>query len=150
MKKRTMSEQRKDYAATVAHPFSATATFPVKRGLVQVPLREYRRIHARIDRRIEANEDRGLARMARQIRASADRAHRDALPADFVRRIIAGQASPLRAWREHRGMSGRALAATARIPPSYLSNIENDKKPGTVAVLKRVAAALGVELADIA
>ncbi|MXY24049.1 MAG: helix-turn-helix transcriptional regulator [Acidobacteria bacterium] len=69
-------------------------------------------------------------------------------PADLVRRIAEGE-HPVRAWRTHRSMTARALAAKAGIPSSYLSAIERGAKPGSVKALKSLATALGVSLDDL-
>ena len=98
-----------------------------------------------------------------QLRAAADEDATDAAiirrvlddpkqtwaPADLVRRIAEGE-HPVRAWRTHRGMTARALAAAAGIPSSYLSAIEREVKPGSVKALKSLAAALDVALDDLA
>ena len=68
--------------------------------------------------------------------------------ADVVRRIAGGE-HPVRVWRTHRGMTARALAAAAVLPASYLSAIEQGKKPGSVKALTRLATALDVSLDDL-
>ena len=69
--------------------------------------------------------------------------------ADVVRRIALGE-NPVRVWRTYRGMKAGDLAAAAGVAASYLSAIENGKKPGSVSTLKRIAAALDVALDDLA
>ena len=68
---------------------------------------------------------------------------------DVVRRIAVGE-NPVRVWRTHRGMKAGDLAVAAGIAASYLSDIENGKKPGSVSTLKRIAAALDVALDELA
>ena len=51
----------------------------------------------------------------------------------------------LRRLREERGLTQAALAASLRISPSYLNQIEHNHRPLTVPVLLRVTAALGVD-----
>ena len=46
-------------------------------------------------------------------------------------------------------MSAKALADAASISAPYLSEIETGKKEGKVSVLKRIAAALNVDLDDL-
>ncbi|MBB4064497.1 helix-turn-helix domain-containing protein [Gellertiella hungarica] len=58
--------------------------------------------------------------------------------------------SRIRTYRTYRGMSVSELAAAAGISQPYLSEIENGRKTGSVDVLRRIAAALRVELDDIA
>jgi hypothetical protein len=72
----------------------------------------------------------------------------DYLPVALVERMLAGEHA-VRIWREHRGMSLRGLAAAARIPASYVSDIESRKKPGSVAAYKALAKALGVRVDDL-
>lgn len=53
---------------------------------------------------------------------------------------------PLRAWREHRGLTLQALAHAARLSTPYVSQIEGGKRKGTAATLRKLAAALKVPL----
>jgi DNA-binding XRE family transcriptional regulator len=70
------------------------------------------------------------------------------VPAAVVDRLAAGE-NPVRAWREHRGMSGRALAEAAHIPASYLCEIEAGRKPGSFQAMAAIAAALRVDMEDL-
>jgi DNA-binding XRE family transcriptional regulator len=72
----------------------------------------------------------------------------DYLPADLVERLIGGE-SPVRIWREHRGLSAQALARTAKLTPSYVSEIETGRKPGSLNAMAKIARALGVSLEDL-
>jgi transcriptional regulator with XRE-family HTH domain len=72
----------------------------------------------------------------------------DAMPADLVKRMLAGE-HPLRLWREHRGLTRAALAERAELPPGYLSEIENGDKPGSVEAYRRLARALEVTVNDL-
>ena len=65
-----------------------------------------------------------------------------------ARRLLSGE-SPIRIWREKRGMTQRALAAVAAIPPGYLSEIESGTKPGSVAAYRALAKALAVPMEDL-
>ena len=93
--------------------------------------------------RIEDLED------ALEVRAAQARGPgADAWPADLVKRRVAGE-HPLRLWRRHRGLTMTALASKARVAVSYISEIENRKKPGSVAALGKLARALEVALDDL-
>ena len=70
------------------------------------------------------------------------------VPIGVVDRMIAGE-NPVRVWREHRGHSLRQLAEQARVGVGYLSQIENGERKGTVGTLKKIAAALDVDLDDL-
>ncbi|UXZ53194.1 helix-turn-helix transcriptional regulator [Halomonas sp. 7T] len=57
--------------------------------------------------------------------------------------------SPVKGYREYRGLRAGELAEKAGISQGYLSEIESGKKSGSLSVLKRIAAALDVELSDL-
>lgn len=67
----------------------------------------------------------------------ADRA-RARIPHGVALAVMDG-ASPLTAFRQHRGLTLRVLAQRASISPGYLSQIERGAKPGSAAVLARLA-----------
>lgn len=66
----------------------------------------------------------------------------------LVTRMLDGE-HPLRLWREHRGMTLDAISRATGVAAGYLSEIENGKKPGSVATLRKCATALGVDLDDV-
>jgi ribosome-binding protein aMBF1 (putative translation factor) len=100
------------------------------------------------DALIEQLEDARDAAAHRLALAAIKAGESELLPADMVKRMIAGE-SPVRLWREHRGMTARELAAKAAINTGYLSEIETGKKPGSVKSLSRIAAALGIKVDDL-
>jgi DNA-binding XRE family transcriptional regulator len=69
-------------------------------------------------------------------------------PLDIVEARANGE-NPVRVFRTYRKFSVSDLAAAAGISQPYLSEIESGKKTGSVDVLKRIAAALKVDLDDI-
>ncbi len=101
-------------------------------------------------RRAENAADRAAiaAHEAREEVLGKDAARADSLSLEMVDRLLAGE-SPVRIWREHRGMTGKALAESAGITPSYLSEIESGKKPGSLDATARIAAALSVQIEDL-
>jgi len=64
------------------------------------------------------------------------------VPIGVVDQLIA-QENPVRVWREHRGHSLRQLA---EVGIGYLSQIDNGARKGTVGTLKKITAALDVDL----
>jgi len=72
----------------------------------------------------------------------------EAIPEEFADRLIDGE-NPVRVYRELRGISAKALAERTGISAAFLSEIENGKKEGGVATLKRIASTLGVMLDDL-
>ena len=101
--------------------------------------------------RIEDAEDNAFLDTveARERAIGREKARADYLPAELVRRLMDGE-HPVRVWRDHRGLTREALAAAAGIAPSYLSEIETRRKPGSFAALAKLAAALHISLDDLA
>ena len=102
---------------------------------------------------LEAAEDvadrAALAAFERRVASEGLAAVRaDSLTLEEASRLVEGE-SPVRVWREHRGMTARALAAAAEVNAAYLSEIESGKKPGSAAALVRLAKALKVEVEDL-
>ena len=58
--------------------------------------------------------------------------------------------SPLKVFREYRGLTQAALAELAGISRLYLSQIETGRRGGSVKTLRALAKALDVELDDVA
>lgn len=58
-------------------------------------------------------------------------------------------AIPLRELRMVRGLSGDALAAAAGVSNKTVSDIELGKRPPRLATMRRIGAALGVELTEV-
>jgi DNA-binding Xre family transcriptional regulator len=101
--------------------------------------------------RIEDAEDLAAvaAAEAREAALGKETARADYLPIELVRRLSAGE-HPVRVWRVHRGLGRDALAAAAGIAPSYLSEIETRRKPGSFGALAKLATALHISLDDLA
>ena len=75
-------------------------------------------------------------------------ARRNYLTAREARRLLDGE-SPVKVWREKRGLSQRELAAAAGVGAGYLAEIETGRKPGSVRALARLARALRVQMEDL-
>jgi len=73
----------------------------------------------------------------------------DAIPLEDYKKIASGEVSPLRYWRDRRGLSQAALAEKARVPQSYISTIESGRKPGSVATYKALSVALDLDVDDL-
>ena len=70
------------------------------------------------------------------------------IPADFADRILDGE-SPVRVWREYRGLSIKQLAAGANISAAYLSQIEGGSRNGSLSTLRALAKALSLDVDDL-
>lgn len=93
-------------------------------------------------------EDAADAAQIREAEARVRAGEDEYVPMELTKRLVAG-AVPVRVWREHRGLSARALARRAGISTAYLSQIETGKKPGSFDAMGRLARALGVDMEDL-
>ena len=109
--------------------------------LVVIPRAEYEAMVAEL-------EDAQDVRAARDFEALEARGDVEFLPWDMAKRLRRGE-NPVALWREHRGMSQKALAAQAQMTGAQLSEIENGKKTGSVATLQKLARALGVTIDEL-
>ena len=69
--------------------------------------------------------------------------------AEIAKRLVGGKESPLKVWREFRGMTQEQLAEQAGISQGQVALIECGKREGKVSVLKGLANALNVDLDDL-
>lgn len=70
------------------------------------------------------------------------------IPHEVVAAEIKG-VHPLQAWREYRKLSQLELAGKAGVSKGYISRIESGLRAGTTATLGKLAAALGVSIAEL-
>jgi ribosome-binding protein aMBF1 (putative translation factor) len=118
-----------------------------KPDIVTLTRAEYEALIEQIE---DAEDNAFLDRVeARERAIGKKRARSGYLPAELVHRLIEGE-HPVRVWRAHRGLSRDSLAAAAGIAPSYLTEIETRRKPGSFAALTKLAAALSISLDDLA
>jgi transcriptional regulator with XRE-family HTH domain len=102
---------------------------------------DWRRLQEQLD---DAQDRAAVAeRRAHEHRVGKDAARRDYLTGDEAIRLLSGE-SPVKVWREKRGLSQRALAKTTGIAGSYLAEIEVGRKPGSDDAYRKLAAALRV------
>jgi DNA-binding XRE family transcriptional regulator len=85
---------------------------------------------------------------AEEASVGREAARRDYLTADEAERLLDGE-SPVKVWREKRGLSQRALAKAAGVQPGYLGEIETGRKPGSATTLHRLSVVLGVAMQDL-
>ena len=101
--------------------------------------------------RLEDAEDKAVldGLEARIAKLGFAEATKDYLPIELTGRLMDGE-HPIRIWRQHRGLTREALAAKAGVSPSYVTEIETRRKPGSFDALMKLAGALEVSLDDIA
>ncbi len=72
----------------------------------------------------------------------------EAFPLDVAERLVAG-VHPIKVLREYRGMTQAELARQVGLSPMYISQIETGRRGGSTKALRRIAAALDIDLADL-
>ena len=70
------------------------------------------------------------------------------VPAVFANRLLNGE-SPLRVYRELRGLTQAQLSEAASVNRVQIADIEAGRGSGSVATLRKLAAALNVQMEDI-
>jgi DNA-binding XRE family transcriptional regulator len=70
------------------------------------------------------------------------------VPREIVDRLIAGE-SHIKVWREYRGKTQQQLADEVKISKPFLSQLENGLREASISVIKRIAAALKVDVDDL-
>jgi DNA-binding XRE family transcriptional regulator len=117
-------------------------TTPAGDRLVVIPEAEYLAMR-------EALEERDDIAAVETFRRRLAAGEEELVPAEIVNRILDGE-NKVRVWRGHRGMTARDLAAKASVSASYLSQIESGARDGSFETIKRIAAALGLSVDDLA
>lgn len=84
----------------------------------------------------------------RQARERILRGEDELLPFELAEQILDGM-HPVKAFRQHRGLSQRALAKECDISPSYLSEIESGRKPGSVDAMVKLSKTLRVPMENL-
>jgi len=77
-----------------------------------------------------------------------DRGDDELIPLTITERRLAGE-SPVRIWRDHRALTQEELAKVSNVSRSMIAAIEAGHKTGGIATLKKLAAALKVDLENL-
>ncbi|QPC43995.1 helix-turn-helix domain-containing protein [Kaustia mangrovi] len=117
-------------------------TSPSGDRMAVIPLEEYERLQEALE---DASDEAALDRALRRVRNGED----EVLPPDIARRLLDDDENKVKIWRQHRGLTASELAEKAEISQSYISQIETGVRAGTVDVMKRIAAVLGVGIDDL-
>lgn len=89
----------------------------------------------------DARDAAAVARFAKRYASGKE----ETVPVEVVDRLLAGE-SPLRVWREFRGMTAAQVAAAVQITPAHVSKIESGKGEPSVALLKKLTRVLRVDM----
>jgi DNA-binding XRE family transcriptional regulator len=81
-------------------------------------------------------------------KAALERGDGELIPSEVVYAILNGE-NPIRVWREHRQMSQRETAEQAGISVPYLSQLETNRRKGSLDVLSAIAKVLQASLENI-
>lgn len=100
---------------------------------VVIPEHEYEKLRDLADDRID------LAKIQEQI-------NEESFPSELVNKIILDGINPITVFREYRKLTKTKLAELVGVSQSYISNIENNKKDGSINVIKRIANVLEVDI----
>jgi DNA-binding XRE family transcriptional regulator len=90
-------------------------------------------------------EDESDAQVVAEFHESYAAGNEFMIPEEIMRRELSGE-SPVKLWREHRGLTQQELAARVGISKPYLSQIETGKRQGRVDILSAIARSLEVPL----
>jgi DNA-binding XRE family transcriptional regulator len=81
-------------------------------------------------------------------KAALENGDDELVPSEVVYAILDG-GNPIKIWREYRGLSQHEMAEKIGISVPYLSQMETNKRKGSLGVLSAIAKALRVSLDTI-
>ena len=103
--------------------------------MVTIPREEDERLLALAE---DVADTEAVARLRARLAAGEE----ELVPAEVVDRLLAGE-SPVRVWREHRGLTQSGLARVSGVNRVVVADIEAGRKSGSVRSIKSLAGALG-------
>jgi DNA-binding XRE family transcriptional regulator len=83
------------------------------------------------------------------VKGRLERGEDELIPLEITERRVAGE-SPVKIWREHRGLTQEGLAKASKVSRAMIAAIEAGHKTGGIATLKKLAGALEVDLDSLA
>jgi len=109
--------------------------------MITIPLEDYQRLRA-------AEGELADLRAYDRAVAALDAGEDELVPAVYAKRLIAGE-TPLKVWRELRGITQTDLAKAASVGRVQIVNMEKGVRGGSIATMKKLADALGVAIDDL-
>jgi DNA-binding XRE family transcriptional regulator len=82
-------------------------------------------------------------------KARLARGEEELVPLEITERRLAGE-SPVKIWREYRGLTQEGLAKKSKVSRPMIGAIESGHKTGAIGTLKRLAVALTIDLDHLA
>lgn len=77
-----------------------------------------------------------------------ERGEDELIPLEISERRLSGE-SPVKIWREYRGLTQERLAKASKVSRAMIAAIETGHKKGGIWTLKKLAAALRVDLENL-
>ena len=109
--------------------------------MVTIPRAEYDLLRA-------AAEDLADLQAYDRAKAALEAGDDELIPAEYVNRLLNGD-SPLRVYRDLRGMTQSVLAGLSGVNRVTVAEIEIGRKQGSVATLRKLASALDMKVDDL-
>jgi len=106
-----------------------------------IPYEQFEQMVERLEELIDLHE-------SEKIRARVEAGEEETVPLELVKRIANGE-SPVRVWREYRGLERRDLAATIGVTDHTLYTIETGRRDPSTRVLRKLADELAVDVDDL-
>ena len=106
-----------------------------------VPIDLYRRLLALAE---DAEDIRAANEALDELAAGQD----ELVPAEVAHRLLQGEKHRLRIWREHRGLTQTELGAISGVQQG-IAQIESGRKTGSIETLKKLSAALRIDIDDL-
>ena len=110
---------------------------------------DYEALKAEAETARESAEDAADRATGERVLARLEAGLDERIPADMAKRLIAGE-SPVRVWREYRGLSQQALADATGVSRGFISVVETGKSDLALGKAAAIADVLGIELDDLA
>lgn len=109
--------------------------------MITIPVAEYNQLKA-------AAEDLSDIRAYDHAKARLAAGEDEIVPSAVLDRLLAGE-SPLRVWRDNRGLTQAALGALAGVNRVQIAEIEGGRRKGSIDTLRKLARALRLDLDDL-
>ncbi|MFO8154890.1 MAG: helix-turn-helix transcriptional regulator [Thiohalospira sp.] len=106
-----------------------------------VPYDQYQRMLERMEELIDLQE-------TDKVRARMEAGKEESVPLELIKRIDGGE-SPVRVWREYRGIERRKLAEATDVGDRALYMIEAGKREPSTRVLRQLAERLNVDVDEL-
>jgi DNA-binding XRE family transcriptional regulator len=109
--------------------------------MITIPLDEYKAL------KLAAEDFADLSAYDRAMSALS-RGEEELIPSEYAKRMLDGE-SPLRVWRDFRGLTQVALSELSGVNRVQIADIEAGRKTGSIDTVRKLADALNVTIDDL-